>query len=67
MTTEKVVSQTTASRPIRYVSIEPGRISLHGVALTDDEYHVLLVISERMKHSAPLRAASELLTEEASC
>lgn len=44
----------TADQPIhrpdiRYVTIEPGRISLHGVALTDGEYAVLRGIAERMK------------------
>lgn len=37
------------ARAIRFVSIEPGRISLHGVALTDSEYAVLRGIAERMK------------------
>lgn len=36
-------------RDIRFVTIEPGRISLHGVALTDGEYAVLRGIAERMK------------------
>ncbi|CAG4900646.1 hypothetical protein [Paraburkholderia saeva] len=37
------------ARDVRYVTIEPGHISLHGVALTDDEYRTLRVIAERMK------------------
>lgn len=40
------------ARDIRYVSIEPGRISLHGVSLTDGEYAVLRGIAERMKAAA---------------
>ncbi|CAE6713190.1 hypothetical protein R75461_01156 [Paraburkholderia nemoris] len=39
----------TTKRDIRYVTIEPGRISLHGIALTDGEYAVLRGIAERMK------------------
>lgn len=37
------------ARDVRFVSVEPGRISLHGVALTDGEYAVLRGIAERMK------------------
>lgn len=41
---------TEQKRPdIRYLTIEPGRISLHGIALTDGEYAVLRAIAERMK------------------
>ncbi|KAE8757332.1 hypothetical protein FSO04_24230 [Paraburkholderia madseniana] len=36
-------------RDIRYLTIEPGRISLHGIALTDGEIAVLRGIAERMK------------------
>jgi hypothetical protein len=37
------------ARDLRFVSIEPGRIQLHGIALTDGEYAVLRGIAERMK------------------
>ncbi|MFM0263304.1 hypothetical protein [Paraburkholderia sediminicola] len=37
------------ARDIRFLTIEPGRISLHGIALTDGEYAVLRGIAERMK------------------
>jgi protein gp37 len=47
---------TAQQKPaIRFVSIEPGRISLHGVSLTDGEYAVLRGIAERMKRApAPI-------------
>lgn len=44
-----IVSASHKSRNMRFVSIEPGRISLHGIALTDAEYAVLRGIAERMK------------------
>lgn len=37
------------ARELRYVTIEPGRISLHGIAITENEYAVLRGIAERMK------------------
>lgn len=39
----------TTKRDVRFLTIEPGRISLHGIALTDGEYAVLRGIAERMK------------------
>lgn len=51
------------TRSIRYVSIEPGRISLHGVSLTDSEYAVLRGIAERMKRGDPIREEAR----EATC
>ena len=39
----------TRARDIRFVTVEPGRVSLHGVALTDAEYRTLLALAERMK------------------
>lgn len=39
------------TRDVRFVTVEPGRISLHGVALTDSEYAMLKAIAERMKHA----------------
>ena len=39
-----------SKKEIRFVTVEPGRISLHGVALTDSEYAMLRAIAERMKH-----------------
>ena len=44
-------SKVATTRAIRFVTVEPGHISLHGVALTDDEYRTLRVIAERMKHA----------------
>jgi hypothetical protein len=41
----------TTKRDVRYVTIEPGRISLHGIALSDAEYAVLRGIAERMKRA----------------
>lgn len=43
---------TTRARDVRFLTVEPGRISLHGVALTDAEYAMLRAIAERMKRSA---------------
>lgn len=54
------------ARDVRFVSVEPGRISLHGVALTDGEYAVLRGIAERMKHAPALRAFEELQREVAA-
>lgn len=49
------------ARDIRYVSIEPGRISLHGVSLTDGEYAVLRGIAERMKRPEATRTERRLV------
>lgn len=52
------------ARDIRFLTIEPGRISLHGVALTDGEYAVLRGIAERMKRDAPTRdSLADLITQ----
>lgn len=46
------MSQSSApKRDVRFVTVEPGRISLHGVALTDAEMAMLKAIAERMKVS----------------
>jgi hypothetical protein len=37
------------ARDLRFVTIEPGRISLHGISLTDSEMAMLRGIAERMK------------------
>lgn len=42
-------SKVATTRAIRFVTVEPGRISLSGVALTEDEYRTLRAIAERMK------------------
>lgn len=39
----------TAPRGVRFVTVEPGRISLSGVVLTEAEYRTLRAIAERMK------------------
>jgi hypothetical protein len=49
---------TPTKRHLRFVSIEPGRISLHGIALTDGEYAVLRGIAERMKRAEAVREAA---------
>jgi hypothetical protein len=50
-------------RDIRFVTIEPGRISLHGVALTDGEYAVLRGIAERMKRASEGKLLADLIIE----
>jgi hypothetical protein len=44
-----MTATTTRARDVRFLTVEPGRISLHGVALTDAEYVMLRAIAERMK------------------
>jgi len=43
------------TRDVKYLTVEPGRISLHGVALTDSEYAMLRGIAERMKRADTIR------------
>lgn len=44
-----ITTTHTRAREVRFLTIEPGRISLHGIALTENEYAVLRGIAERMK------------------
>lgn len=50
-------------REVRFLTIEPGRISLHGVALTDGEYAVLRGIAERMKRAPEGKPLADLIVE----
>lgn len=43
-------SATTRTR-VRFLTVEPGRISSHGVVLSDAEMRTLRAIAERMKHA----------------
>lgn len=43
-------SATTRVR-VHFVTVEPGRISSHGVVLSDAEMRTLRAIAERMKHA----------------
>lgn len=52
-----------AKREVRFLTIEPGRISLHGVSLTDSEYAVLRGIAERMKRAQTIAEVAR----EATC
>ena len=49
---------TTRARDVRFLTVEPGRISLHGVALTDAEYTMLRAIAERMKRPVEIQPIS---------
>jgi hypothetical protein len=48
------------ARAIRYLTVEPGRISLHGIALTDSEYAMLRGIAERMKRTPAAGSQADL-------
>jgi hypothetical protein len=54
---------TTRARDVRFLTVEPGRISLHGVVLTDAEYATLRAIAERMKRCPDLRNPAGSSTE----
>jgi protein gp37 len=53
----------SAPKAIRFVTVEPGRISLHGVVLTDSEYAMLRAIAERMKRADTIAEVAR----EATC
>ena len=50
----------SAPKAVQFLTVEPGRVSLHGVALTDAEYAMLRAIAERMRRS---KVTAEVVAE----
>jgi hypothetical protein len=68
MDTTTRARESSAPKAIRFLTVEPGRISLHGVALTESEYAMLRAIAERMKHEpAAVREGRRDALESLEC